>query len=86
MFKQTIEEIVSQASELLPKDMQNFKQEIENNLRATLNASFSKMDLVTREEFDIQTALLQRTRAQLDELQIKLAALEQQQTEPEDNN
>ena len=78
MFKEKIEEVLADVSSALPKDMQKFKQEIENNLRATLQASFSKMDLVTREEFDIQTALLQRTRAQLDELQSKLAALEEQ--------
>ena len=83
MFKDKIEEILSEISSALPKDMQNFKQEIESNLRATLNASFSKMELVTREEFDIQTALLQRTRAQLDELQKKLAELEEQATETE---
>lgn len=78
MIKDKIEEVLSEVTKALPKDIQNFKQEIETNLRATLNASFSKMDLVTREEFDIQTALLQRTRAQLDELQKKLAALEEQ--------
>lgn len=83
MLKDKIEEMLSEVSNALPKDMQNFKQEIENNLRATLNASFSKIDLVTREEFDIQTALLQRTRAQLDELQQKLAVLEKQATETE---
>lgn len=81
MIKEKIEEVLSEVSNALPKDMQNFKKEIETNLRATLNASFSKMDLVTREEFDIQTALLQRTRTQLDELQNKLATLEELTTE-----
>ncbi|MGB1799934.1 MAG: accessory factor UbiK family protein [Gammaproteobacteria bacterium] len=83
MLKDKIEEVLSEVSNALPKDMQNFKREIESNLRATLNASFSKMDLVTREEFDIQTALLQRTRTQLDGLQKKLAELEEQATETE---
>jgi len=81
MLKNKIEEVLSEVSNALPKDMQNFKQEIENNLRATLNASFSKMELVTREEFDIQATLLQRTRTQLDELQKKLTVLEEQITE-----
>lgn len=83
MLKNKIEEVLSEVSNALPKDMQNFKQEIENNLRATLNASFSKMELVTREEFDIQTMLLQRTRTQLDELQKKLTLLEEHITETE---
>lgn len=83
MLKNKIEEVLAEVSNALPKDMQNFKQEIENNLRATLNASFSKMELVTREEFDIQTMLLQRTRTQLDELQKKLTLLEEHITETE---
>jgi ubiquinone biosynthesis accessory factor UbiK len=78
MVKEKIEAILSEVSNALPEDIQFLKKDIEKNLRATLNATFSKMELVTREEFDIQTALLQRTRAQLDALQEKLSALEKQ--------
>ncbi len=76
MVKEKIEAILSDISSALPEDVQFLKKDIEKNLRATLNAAFSKMELVTREEFDIQTALLQRTRAQLDTLQRKLTELE----------
>ncbi|GJM05400.1 MAG: hypothetical protein DHS20C09_13910 [marine bacterium B5-7] len=76
--KEHIEEFIQQASKLLPEDLSRFKKQIENNLRTTLSASLSKMDLVTREEYDIQTALLQRTRAHLDTLQKKLTELEEQ--------
>ena len=76
--KEHIEEFIQQASKLVPDDLSRFKKEIENNLRTTLSASLSKMDLVTREEYDIQTALLQRTRAKLDTLQKKLTELEDQ--------
>jgi ubiquinone biosynthesis accessory factor UbiK len=78
MVKAKIESILSDVSNALPEDLQFFKKDIEKNLRATLNATFSKMELVTREEFDIQTASLQRTRTQLDTLQEKLSALEKQ--------
>ncbi len=78
MLKEKIEAILSDVSRALPEDMHNIKQDIEKNLRAALNASFSKMDLVTREEFDIQTASLQRTRTQLDKLQEKLSAMEKE--------
>jgi len=78
MNKENIEELIQQASKLIPEDLSRFKKEIETNLRSTLSASLSKMDLVTREEYDIQTALLQRTRAQLDALQKKLNELEVQ--------
>ena len=76
--KEHIEEFIQQASKLVPDDLSRFKKEIENNLRTTLSASLSKMDLVTREEYDIQTALLQRTRAKLDKLQKKLIDIENQ--------
>lgn len=76
--KDNIEQFIQRASKLIPDDLSEFKNEIENNLRATMNASLAKMDLVTREEYDIQTMLLQRTRGQLDELQFKLSALEKQ--------
>lgn len=78
MVKDKIEAILSDVSNALPEDVQFLKKDIEKNLRATLNAAFSRMELVTREEFDIQTALLQRTRAQLDKLQEKLSELEKQ--------
>jgi len=76
--KEHIEEFIQQTSKLIPDDLSRLKKEIENNLRATLSASLSKMDLVTREEYDIQTALLQRTRAKLDTLQKKLIDIENQ--------
>lgn len=78
MVKEKIEAILKEASNVIPEDLQNLKEDLEKNLRATLNASFAKMELVTREEFDIQTALLQRTRSQLDTLQKKLTELENQ--------
>jgi ubiquinone biosynthesis accessory factor UbiK len=81
MVKEKIEAILSDVSNALPEDLLFFKKDIEKNLRATLNATFSKMELVTREEFDIQTASLQRTRTQLDVLQEKLSALEKQLNE-----
>ena len=78
MFKEKIEMIISDITKILPEDLNVLKDDIEKNLRATLNATFSKMELVTREEFDIQASLLSRTREKLDGLQEKLSALEEQ--------
>ncbi|HEY7986961.1 MAG TPA: accessory factor UbiK family protein [Methylophilaceae bacterium] len=50
--------------------------DVENNLRALLQSAFAKLDLVTREEFDVQTQVLLKTREQLDRLEQKLNALE----------
>ncbi|OGA23956.1 MAG: phosphoheptose isomerase [Betaproteobacteria bacterium RIFCSPLOWO2_02_FULL_67_26] len=50
--------------------------DLEKNLRALLASGFSRLDLVTREEFDVQREVLARTRAKLAELEAKLAELE----------
>ena len=50
--------------------------DIEKNLRAVLQAVFAKLDLVTREEFDVQQAVLLRTREKLEALEAKVSALE----------
>ena len=78
MFKEKIEMIISDITKILPEDLNVLKDDIEKNLRATLNATFSKMELVTREEFDIQASLLSRTREKLEALQEKLSELEKQ--------
>lgn len=51
-------------------------KDLEKNLRAVLQGVFSKLDLVTREEFDVQQAVLLRTREKLEALEAKVAALE----------
>ena len=50
--------------------------DLEKNLRALLASAFSRLDLVTREEFDVQREVLARTRARLQEMEAKLAELE----------
>ncbi len=51
-------------------------RDIEKNVRALMGSVFTKMDLVTREEFDIQVELLKRTREKLDALELRVAELE----------
>jgi ubiquinone biosynthesis accessory factor UbiK len=51
-------------------------RDIEKNVRALMGAVFTKMDLVTREEFDVQVELLKRTREKLDALESRIAELE----------
>ena len=50
--------------------------DLEKNLRALLQSAFSRLDLVTREEFDVQREVLARTRVKLAELEAKLAEIE----------
>jgi len=51
-------------------------KDIEKNMKAMLSQGFSKLDLVTREEFDTQTQVLVRTRTRLEELERRVAQLE----------
>jgi len=51
-------------------------KDIEKNMKAMLNQGFSKLDLLTREEFEIQSEVLQRTRARLEALEARVAELE----------
>jgi hypothetical protein len=60
----------------LPAEFSQIHLDLEKNLKAALRASFSRMELVTREEYDIQVALLQRTREKLVELEKQVVELE----------
>jgi len=71
-----IDEIASKISQMLASSP---AADIEKNLNALLRGIFTKLELVTREEFDVQTQVLQRARMQLDAMEKKLAELEARQ-------
>jgi BMFP domain-containing protein YqiC len=58
-------------------------KDIERNVKAMMTQGFSKLDLVTREEFDIQAQVLAKTRAKLEALEARLAQLEARMAAPE---
>ncbi len=62
----------------LPAGLGALGRDAEQNLRAAVTAAMRKMDLVTREEFDIQRDVLARTRSRLEALEKRVAELEQQ--------
>lgn len=79
MLKQEkVEEFFQEFSRMLPEDIRTYKKDMEKNLKAALNATFARMDLVTREEFDIQSELLSKTRELLHDLENKVSELEEQ--------
>lgn len=59
----------------LPTSLQSFEKDIEKKFKDLLLAAFNRMELVTREEFDVQTKVLARTREKLDNLQAQVEAL-----------
>ena len=68
-----IDEIASKISRMMAESP---AADLEKNLNALLRGMFTKLELVTREEFDVQTQVLQRTRERLEQLEKKLAELE----------
>jgi BMFP domain-containing protein YqiC len=71
-----LDEFARRLSEALPEDFNLLQSDVQKNLRAALQAALRRMDLVTREEFDVQAALLARTREKLEALEREVAALE----------
>jgi len=71
-----IDELARRLSELVPPGVKEAGAELEQNMKATLQAGLAKLDLVTREEFEVQRAVLLRTREKLDALERTLQELE----------
>ena len=67
--RNTLDELTHKITALLPENMKQMQHDVESNVHALLQSALSKMNLVTREEFDVQTALLARTREKLDRLE-----------------
>ena len=71
-----IEELASRLASVLPPGLKSLRAELEDNFRAILRANLERFDLVSRERFEAQAAVLARTKAQLEALEQRLAALE----------
>ena len=77
MFNPTIlDQITQRLTDNVPAGLQQLKGDLTHNLRANLEQILRDMQLVSREEFDIQQAVLQRTRARLTQLETRVATLE----------
>lgn len=71
-----LDDLARRLAEHLPKGLTTLHEDVNRGLRATLEAGLNKLDLVTREEFDVQAAVLARTRAKLEALERRLRELE----------
>lgn len=74
----SIDNIADRIANAIPPGLNNFKDDMEKNVHALLQSALSKLDLVSREEFEVQKAVLAKTRAKLDDLEKRVAELEQQ--------
>jgi BMFP domain-containing protein YqiC len=72
----TIDDLARRLNDLVPPGLKDARADLEQNFKATLQAGLAKLDLVTREEFDVQRAVLLRTRQKVEELERAVAAME----------
>jgi BMFP domain-containing protein YqiC len=70
-----LDELARRLSNLVPPGLREGREELQQNFKSVLQAGLGKLDLVTREEFDVQRAVLLRTREKLDALEQRLAEL-----------
>ncbi len=71
-----LDDLARKLSALVPPGLKDAGADLEQNFKATLQAGLGKLDLVTREEFDVQRAVLLRTREKIDALERALTVLE----------
>ena len=71
-----LDELARRLSNLVPPGLREGREELQQNFKSVLQAGLGKLDLVTREEFDVQRAVLLRTREKLEALQRTVEELE----------
>lgn len=72
-----LDDLARKLAESVPKNLRALGNDLERNFKSLLSSGLERMDLVTREEFDLQTAVLERTREKLEKLAARLTELEE---------
>ena len=72
----SLDDLARQLAESIPANLKTMGEDLERNFKALLQSGLERMDLVTREELDLQVAVLERTREKLEGLEERLAELE----------
>jgi BMFP domain-containing protein YqiC len=71
-----LDDIANRLANAVPPGLNNLKEEMEKNFHAILQATLGKLDLVTREEFEVQKGVLAKTRSKLEALELQVAEIE----------
>ena len=78
MNDESLDNIAKKLAEAVPEGLRSMREDLEQNFRSVLRASLARLDLVTREEFEVQEAVLAKTRAKLEALERQVKELEGQ--------
>ncbi len=76
MRNESIEDLAGRLADAVPKTVRSVRDDLEETFRSVLRSGLDKLDLVTREEFEVQEAVLARTREKLEALEKRLDELE----------
>ena len=71
-----LDELARQLAEAVPENLRALGQDLEKNFKSMLQSGFERMDVVSREEFDLQAAVLERTREKLERLEARISEIE----------
>ena len=77
MDPRIIDDLARKLSDAVPQGLRSRERDVRENFKGILQAGLARLDLVTREEFDVQTAVLRRTREKLEALEKQIAELEE---------
>jgi ubiquinone biosynthesis accessory factor UbiK len=76
MNTEGLDDLARRLADSVPESVRAFGRDMEANFKAVLQAQLSKLDLVTRQDFDVQAAILERTQSKLAELETRLKEIE----------
>ena len=76
--KFNLDDLARQLAETVPENLRELGEDLQRNFKSLLQSGLARMELVTREEFDVQRAVLERTREKLEALERRLAEIEQE--------
>jgi ubiquinone biosynthesis accessory factor UbiK len=71
-----LDDLAKRLADSVPESLRAFGRDLESNFKAVLQAQLAKLDLVTRQDFDVQAAILERTQSKLTDLEARLKELE----------
>ena len=77
-----LDELARRLADSVPESVRAFGRDLEGNFKAVLQAQLSKLNLVSRQEFDVQAAILERTQAKLTTMETRLKEIEAKLTPP----
>ena len=81
-----IDELARRLNDLVPPGLNDARADLEQNFKAILQSGLNKLNLVTREEFDVQRSVLLRTREKIDALERAIEVLEARLNSPSSNS